>query len=206
MAILLLLIIFYFLDRRYIGLFPSVTKPIREYQRARKIEQELRLNPHHTANRLELARIWMNKRKYGTAIPYLQEVYAKVEDSAEVLYELGLCYLKTGKVIEGERMILEALKDNPKLKYGEPYLELGEEFSKKEIGKALRYLEQIRDIHSSSSETYYRLGQLYLRLGRNQEARSSFNEALEIYRSLPKYIRRKQRKWALLSRLKSWSA
>jgi tetratricopeptide (TPR) repeat protein len=203
LAILVLFILFYFLDLRYVGIFPSVTKPYHLARRTAKLQAELRLNPHHTGNKQELARIFITKRQYDKALPYIQEVHEKDPDSAEVLYELGLCHLKTGYVEKGESMILSALQDNPLLKYGEPYLHLVEVFSKKNVQKALNYIEQVRKIHSSSVETYYRLGNLLLNLDRKTEAQSAFHEALAIYQSLPKYLRRQQRKWSILSRLKS---
>lgn len=199
LSILLLLLIFYFLDRRYIGLFPSMTKPIQAARRAAKIRQELHLNPHNTGHKQELARILIEKHQYQKALPYMEEVYERIPDSPEVLYELGLCHLKTGNPQKREQMILNALKENSMLRYGEPYLELGEAFSNRDVEKALYYLEKIREIHSSSAETYYRLGNLYSSLGRRAESQAAYEEAVHIYRSLPKYLRRKQRKWALLS-------
>ncbi|MBP1931434.1 tetratricopeptide repeat protein [Ammoniphilus resinae] len=202
LAILLLLIIFYLIDRRYVGIFPSITRPIQRARRMARLKEELRLNPHHTGNKLELARIYLEKRQYQEALSYLQEVYEKMEDAPEILYELGLCHLKTGEIEKGEKMILDALRGNPHVKYGEPYLELVDVFSKRNTEKAFYYLQQIRAIHSSSVETYYRLGNLYITMGQRSEAKAAFVEAGEIYRGLPKYMRRKQRKWAWLSSLK----
>ncbi|MOA49630.1 Tetratricopeptide repeat protein [compost metagenome] len=63
-------------------------------------------------------------------------------------------------------------------------------------------LEQFRQVNSSSCEAYYRLGQLYEQLGRGEDARRAYRETLQIYRSLPKYNKRKQRRWAILARFK----
>jgi len=202
LSILLLLLLFYFLDRRYVGLFPSLTKPIHLARRTAKLKQELQLNPHHTGNKQELARIYIDKKQYQNALPYTEEVYKKIGDSPEALYEWGLCLLNTGSIEKGEQLILQALSSDPMLKYGEPYLELGEVFSRLDSQKGLHYLEKIPAIHSSSVETYYRLGHLYLQLGRSADAKAAFKEAIVIYSSLPKYLRRKQRRWMILSRLK----
>lgn len=157
------------------------------------------MNPHHTSHKQELAGILMGKRQYAQALPYIQQVHEIIPDSPEVLYQLGLCHMKLGNVEEGERLILKALDANPMLRYGEPYLALGEVYSHRDAAKALHYLERIRDIHSSSVETYYHLGKLFLKLDRQPEAKAAFKEARQIYRSLPKYLRRQQRKWAWLS-------
>lgn len=201
LSIILLLLLFYFLDRRYVGLFPSFTKPIQVARRTAKVKQELQLNPHHTGHKQELVRIYIDKKQYHKALPYSEEVYNKIPDSPEALYEWGLCLLSTGKLEQGEQLILRALGDEPMLKYGEPYLVLGEVFSHHDVQKGLHYLEKIPAIHSSSVETYYRLGNLYLQLNRSTDAKVAFKQAITIYRSLPRYLRRKQRRWMILSRL-----
>jgi tetratricopeptide (TPR) repeat protein len=68
--------------------------------------------------------------------------------------------------------------------------------------RAAEFIEQFRDLHSSSVEAYYRLGQLYQQLGRAEDAKRAFREALDIHRGLPRYSRRQQRRWALLARFK----
>ncbi|RKD25120.1 hypothetical protein BEP19_04690 [Ammoniphilus oxalaticus] len=202
LSILLLLVIFYFLDRRYVRLFPSIARPIQMASRAAKLRQELSLNPHHTGNKQELARIFIERKRYDQALPFVEEVSKKIPDSSEALYEWGLCLLKTGDMERGEQLILEALTREPSLRYGEPYLELGEIFSVRDAQKGLDYLEKIPAINSSSAETHYRLGKLYNQLGRRADAQTAFKDACMIYSSLPRYLRRKQRRWALLARLK----
>jgi tetratricopeptide (TPR) repeat protein len=81
-------------------------------------------------------------------------------------------------------------------------LRMGESLTEVNPVKAVAYLEQFRELHSSSCEAYYRLGLLYQKLGRTEDAKRAFRETLDIYRSLPRYSRRQQRRWALLARLK----
>jgi len=167
------------------------------------LKQELAVNPHHTSGKLELARLLLEKGRYHEAMPYLQSALEKMPDTPEVRYELGLCRLKLGDLEQGEQEITGALEQNPKVRYGEPYLRLAEAFSRKDTTKALHYLEQFQKIQYSSCEAFYRLGKLYQQLGRRSEARQAFKEAVEIYRGLPKYKRRTERRWALLAALKA---
>lgn len=201
-ALLVILVIIYFLDRRFVGLLPSVTRPFRLNRRLNRLKQELRLNPHNTSNKLELARLLIEKKRYQQALSILQDVHQVMNDSAEVKYELGHCMLKLGQLSEGERLISEALEINPRIKYGEPYLRLGETLAASNADKALGYLKKFRTLHSSSCEAYYRLGQLYQHFGKDSQAREAFSEAVAVYRSLPKYKKRAERRWALLARLK----
>ncbi|MCS7462213.1 tetratricopeptide repeat protein [Paenibacillus doosanensis] len=199
-AIIVLLIVFYALERRFIGLTPSVTKPIRQSRRLSKLRQELRLSPHQTSAKLDAARILMEKKRYREAAELLEQVFAVMEDSAEVRAELGICRLKLGELQEGERLILEAFEMNPRVKYGEPYLRLAEAWADREPAKAIHYLETFGSVNSSSCEAYYRLGRLYGRLGDKEKARGAYRETVELYRGLPKYRRRFERRWALLAR------
>jgi tetratricopeptide (TPR) repeat protein len=201
-AIIVLLIVFYFLDRRFIGLTPNVFKPIQRARKLSRLRQELMLSPHHTSTKLEIARVLMERKQYKEALELLEQVGAVMDDSAEVRAELGICRLKLGQLQEGKRLVLEAFEINPRVKYGEPYLRLAEALADTNPDEAIGYLQRFKDVNSSSCEAYYRLGQLYERLSRKEEARSAYRATLELYRALPKYKRRFERRWALLARLK----
>jgi TolA-binding protein len=60
-------------------------------------------------------------------------------------------------------------------------------------------LEKFKTINSSSCEAFYRLGQIYVSLGKKDEAAQAFRECRELYAALPRYLKRKERKWALLA-------
>ncbi|GAA4862094.1 hypothetical protein GCM10023310_46850 [Paenibacillus vulneris] len=201
-ALIVLLIILYALDRRFIGLTPSIFKPIQRARRLARLRQELSMNPHQTSSKLDMARLLMERSQYREASQLLEQISTVMEDSADVRAELGVCKLKLGSLEEGEQLLLEALELNPRVKYGEPYLRLAEAWADTEPGKAIRYLETFGSVNSSSCEAYYRLGELYARLGQKEEARRAYRETVELYRGLPKYRRRFERRWAMLARLK----
>lgn len=204
-ALLILLVVLYFLDRRFIGLLPNFSKPFKQNRKIKQLKNELKLQSHHTSSKLELADLLLQKKKYEEALHYLEPVLPLMEDSAEVHFGLGLAYLKLDQSERGEQHMLASLKINPRVRYGEPYLRLGEAFANTAPEKALQYLEQFRQVHTSSCEAYYRLGKLYKEMGKPQEAKQAFEEALEIYRALPKYKKKSERRWALLSKLSSSS-
>ncbi|MDR6225737.1 tetratricopeptide repeat protein [Desmospora profundinema] len=199
LALLLLFLIAYFLDRRFIGLFPNAIRPFQIAARMRKLKRSLELNPHHTSDRLEMARLLMERKKYREALPHLEQCLKAISDSAQIRVDIGLCRLKIGDLDEGERWLQDALEREPRVQYGEPYLRLAEAFGPLDPDKAIDYLERFRSIHSSSCEGYYRLGRLYGKLDRVPESRDAYEEAIEIYRHLPRYQKRSQRAWALRS-------
>ncbi|WP_240417907.1 tetratricopeptide repeat protein [Paenibacillus periandrae] len=201
-AIIVLLIIFYVLERRFIGLSPSILKPIKRARKLSRLRQELRLSPHQTSAKLDVARIFIEQRKYSQAHELLLQITEVMTESAEVRAELGICELKLGHLQEGEQSMLLALEMNPRVKYGEPYLRLAEAWADKDAHKAIAYLQQFQSMNSSSCEAYYRLGQLYSQLGRKVEAREAYRATVELYRGLPRYRRRFERRWVVLAKLK----
>ncbi|GGF98404.1 tetratricopeptide repeat protein [Paenibacillus abyssi] len=204
-AIIVLLVILYFLDRRFIGLSPSLVKPLRRRSQIAKLRQQLLLNPNDITAKQDIARLLIEKKSYREARKWLESVGNVMEHSAEYWDDLGTVYLHTGDKARGEEAIQRAVAINPRVKYGQPYLRLAALHSKSDADRAIRYLDEFRTIHSSSCEAYYRLGEIYKLLGRTEEAKQAFGEALLIYRSLPKYKKRQERKWAIRSLIRKLS-
>ncbi|RAP28402.1 hypothetical protein C2W64_04836 [Brevibacillus laterosporus] len=198
-ALLVILLLIYLLDLRYMRLFPSWFRPIKQSSRLRKIKNDLRLNPHDTSAKLEVARILMEKKRYEEAYQYLNAIFSVMNDSAEYLSDYGICQIKQGQVDQGEANVLRAFAINPRVKYGEAYLYLSESYAEQDTAKSLSYLKSLQQLNSSSAEVYYRMGQLYEYLGEKQEAKQAYREAIEVYRGLPTYKKRMERRWSLLS-------
>jgi tetratricopeptide (TPR) repeat protein len=198
-ALIVLLIILYAADRRFLGLTPSLTRPLRLNRKLQQLRRHLQASPHDTSSKVELARVLMDKKRYVEAERLLEEALPLMDQSADVHFELGLCRLKLGQLTEGRRLLEQALQLNPRVRYGEPHLRLAEALAATQPEEAVRCIERFRSVQSSSCEAYYRLGRLYEAMGRKSEARAAYHEAGEVYRSLPGYSRRQQRRWALLA-------
>ena len=199
LAILILLVIVYFLDRRYVGIFPNVTKPYRRIRQISKLRTTIALNPNDVSAKFELARLLSERKKYSEAKDLLLQIQGRYEQSAEFWVDLGLINLKLGHMEEGESQMLQGLEINRRAQYGQPYLRLAEAFRNTNRDKALYYVSQFQDIHTSSSEAYYLAGSMYRALGREDDAKRAFSESTAIYRSLPKYKKRQERRFALRS-------
>ncbi|MGO4111114.1 tetratricopeptide repeat protein [Paenibacillus sp. YAF4_2] len=196
-AILVLLFIVYVLDRRFIGLTPSLLKPIRRSSRLKKLKRHIAQSPNDTSSKVEIARILIEKKKYNEALSLLAPLERMLDDSAEYWDDLGLCLMQTGKPEEGEAAMSKALLLNPRVKYGAPYLRLAAYYSNQDAVRALSYIEAFQEIHSSSCEAYYRLADIYEQMNRKEDAKQAVQEGLRIYRSLPRYKKRVERIWAI---------
>jgi len=204
-AIIVLLIVIYVLERRFIGLSPSLVKPLRRRGSISKWRRQLEMSPHDVSAKSELARLLIESGKHAQARDILQGIGEQMEHSAEYWSDLGTCELALGRVEEGEQAMKRALAISPKVKYGQPYLRLAEALAKTEPDRAIVYLQQFKDVNSSSCEAYYRLGTIYDGLGKSAEAAEAFKECRQLYRTLPKYMKRHERKWALRAPLRSRS-
>ncbi|WP_106766129.1 tetratricopeptide repeat protein [Paenibacillus faecalis] len=202
-AILIILLIVYLLDRRFVGLFPSFTHPFKRMRSISKLRTTIANSPSDVSSRHELARLLTERRKYKEAQELLESIRTSSEHSAEYWDDLGTCLLHTGNIPQGEKYILKALELNPRVKYGRPYLRLAKAYKESDREKAIAYVQQYQADHSSSSEAFYLLGSVYKDLGRIDEAKQAFKESVDIYKSLPKYKKRQERKWAIRSLLKS---
>lgn len=202
-ALIIILLLLYILDLRFVRLLPDITKPYRRWRRLSALKNQLRLNPHDTPAKLEAARLLMEKRQFGEALSYLEGISSLMQDSPEYLCDKGICLLKVGRMEEGLLLIEQALRANPRVKYGEPYLRVAEAHAKQnQREKAIASLEELATINMSSCEVYYKQGELYAELQQKEKAKQAYLEAVEVYRGLPPYKRRMERRWALLAWLK----
>ena len=202
LAIIVLLIVIYVLERRFIGLSPSLVKPLRRRGSISKWRKQLEMSPHDMSAKSELARLLIESGKHAQARDILRGIEEQMEHSAEYWSDLGACELALGRPEEGEQAMKRALLISPKVKYGQPYLKLAEALAKTEPNRAIDYLQQFKDVNSSSCEAYYRLGTIYESLGKSAEAAEAYKECRQLYRTLPKYMKRHERKWALRASLR----
>ncbi|MBY9082237.1 tetratricopeptide repeat protein [Paenibacillus sp. HN-1] len=199
LALIILLAILYVLDRRYVGIFPSIAKPFRRARQISRLRTQISLNPNDVTSKFDLARLLAERKNYREARELLQQIEDRYEHSAEYWTDLGYTNIRQDRLEEGEQQMLRGLEINPRVQYGRPLLRLAESFRHTDRDKALRYLRDFQDIQSSSSEAYYLLGTTYRTLGQSAEAKQAFSESIAVYRSLPKYKKRQERGWALRS-------
>ncbi len=199
LAIIVLLVVFYLLDRRFVGLTPSIVKPIRRFGLIRRLRQQVHMNPNDIPAKHELARLLIERKRYKEAKEWLMPLQDALEHSAEFWDDLGTCLANLGETEAAQAAILNALSINPKVKYGNPYLRLASLHAKSNPEAAIAHLQSFRAIQSSSCEAYYRLAKLYAQLGRREDAKQALTECSHIYRSLPRYKKRQERKWAMLA-------
>lgn len=201
-AIIVLLIILYALDRKFVGISPSLWRPIKRRSQMSKLRQRIEASPSDVSAKQELARLLMEGKRYKEALQIWEPLQGVLAESAEYWADLGHCYLQIGDTEKGEASTLHGLKLNPRVQYGAPYLRLAVSIMKKNPEQALAYLHAFQEIHSSSCEAYDKLAFIYKGMGRAEDAKRAAEEGLRLYKSLPRYRRRSERKWAIRLLLK----
>lgn len=196
-AIIIMLILLYVLDRRFVGLTPSLFKPLKRFTKIRKLRQHIHISPNDVSSKHELARLLIERKKYSEALKWLEPLQHTLEDSAEYWDDLGNSYLSIGDEERGVACTLRGLDLNARVKYGAPYLRLAAHYSNGRTDQALSYIHAFQEIHSSSCEAYDRLAFIYKQLGQAEESKRATEEGLRIFRMLPRYKKRQERKWAV---------
>lgn len=173
----------------------------RHWQEIQQLRQIVAVNPHNVTAQTDLGRELALAGRYREALDHLRAAEPRSADSAETLYFLGYSLLRLDDWEQGSGYIQRALEIDPKFRYGEPYLRLGDYyFDRKQFAEALPYYETFRSIHTSSGEGLYKLGRCYHEVGRFAEAREALTDAVEAFRTGPRYKRREDRPWVRRAR------
>jgi tetratricopeptide (TPR) repeat protein len=177
---------------------PDPVQFFRHAGRVNSLEQQVELNPANATARAQLAEIWLAKRRPRRAIPLLQQALQRDDKSAELRYLLGLAYLRAGQANEALEPLAAALAADPKLRYGSAYLAIGDALAA--VGRrdeAIEAFERFIKINTSSLEGYCKLARVRRKNGDTAGADKACREAVDTYRVLPRYQRRKQLGWWL---------
>ncbi|HEY5949533.1 MAG TPA: tetratricopeptide repeat protein [Kofleriaceae bacterium] len=177
---------------------PDPVLYLRHAGRVHSLQQQVEINPANATARAQLAEVWLAKRRPRRAIPLLTQALQRDDKSAELRYLLGLAYLRAGKPNEALEPLATALASDPKLRYGSAYLAIGDALAA--VGQrdeAVEAYQRFLKINTSSLEGYCKLARVLRRSGDAAGADKACREAVETYRVLPRYQRRKQLGWWL---------
>ncbi|TEB05206.1 formate-dependent nitrite reductase complex subunit NrfG [Pelotomaculum schinkii] len=201
LALVVMLLILFLVERRFIGLLPDFTASWRRSNRVRELQREVRVNPANAEAYLELGESFLQKGQYEQALSYLNRAADKMEDHPLFHFYRGASYYQLGRIEEGRAEIEKAVVINPKISFGEPYLYL-----------ARIYLQQSQDgakidnlyqqlLQYGSPKIHYLAGSLFLNYNDKEKARRLFRETIENYQACRGSLRRLYRRWALLSKV-----
>lgn len=202
-ALIGVVIIYALADKLYLGFLPDFGKAFRRSNKIKSNKRALELNPQNSQAALTLGMMYVEKKKYEQGLKYLNHPKLKDNETPNYLYYKGISYMETDDFKKGDEYIKKALKLNPSVGYGLPYIYLlKNELYKKD--KDIKVIEKLEaDVERfANTENLYKMGLIYKNLGMKDRANKLFTMAINEYSYCPKGVRRLHRKWAFLSRLK----
>lgn len=200
LALLVIIIIYVFIDRRFIGILPDFTASWRRRARMAELERTVRANPHNGDALLELGVGYFNKKKYRKAIGVLEQAYEKMKAWPDVHFYLGASRYEVGDTGQGLAEIREAIKLNPKISHGFPYMYLIRAcLEKKSDCLDIEDLES-KLMKTGSVQAFFEAGKLFNRHGEKTRAKKFFREVLDNYRLSSPTFRRNYRRMAIQTR------
>jgi tetratricopeptide (TPR) repeat protein len=200
-AILVILIVYFTIDRTFFGFIPDPFKAFKKAGRIRELQKTVTINPYDARSLKELGIFMIEKKDYRSAREYFEKTAGKLSDDPEFNYYYGLAIARSGDIRKGRELLDSALMHSPGLKYGEPYIMFAEVYiDNGDFSNALPLLESFVKIHSSSSRGFYQLGYAKLKLGSKEEGSAYLNKAIEAFKSSPRFKRKVDRKWAWKAR------
>ncbi|NLJ76405.1 MAG: tetratricopeptide repeat protein [Peptococcaceae bacterium] len=200
-ALVILLLVVFFVDRRFVGILPDIFAPWRRGKRVRQLKRDIKINPANAELYLELGESYFRKGKYPEALSFLERAYAKMEGHPFFHFYLGAAYYECGRVDEGREELEKAISFNPKVSMGEPYLYLVKIYLEaglpdERVEEAFRQL-----LLYGSPLVFYWAGRQLLPGYDRERARRLFQETIASYDACRGSLRRKYRRWAVLARI-----
>lgn len=200
-ALVLLLVVLWFIDRAALRVFPSPLRAFRRYRRRLALERLLEVNPHDRRARLELAEALIERGRHARAVELLKPNIEAGDEDTTTLFALGVACFGAGHAQQGELFLGEAAAREPRYRGGAITLELGRgRLATGNAAGAREALESFLAVSPGSVEARVLLAQALERLGDAQGATARREEAWREYASSPLFHRRAQRRWAWRAR------
>jgi tetratricopeptide (TPR) repeat protein len=199
-AIAVLLIIYFFLDRAYVGFLPDIFAPIRRNRQIKNMLTDLSINPSNSNDAIDLGVLYFEKKQYEKAVNYFMRAYDRVKNSEKLYLYLGMAQIELGRFDEGKEALIKALQINPNVGYGIPYVYLIKVALSKNDIEEVKSLED-KFSRYANTENFYKMGIVFKKAGDKDKAKNMFDNAVKEYSYCPRTLKKLHRRWAFLSKL-----
>lgn len=199
LSIVVMALLFFLIERRFIGILPDFTAPLRRAGRVRELQKEIKVNPADAEAYLELGEVFLRRGEYEKSLSYLNSAAAKMDGHPLFHYYRGASYYQLGRIEEGRVEIEKAVAINPKISFGEPYLYLARIYLQQPDKEKIKQVNQ-QLMQYGSPKIHYLAGSLFLNHDK-EKARRFFQETIEDYQACRGALRRLYRRWAVLAKI-----
>ncbi len=123
---------------------PDPTAWLRRRKNYKRLMYEVSVNPYDSTARRDLGMVLLEKGQPKEALENFLEALKKDSEFGEVNHFTGLAYLRAGDAANAVGYLQKAIKIDPKLRYGESYLYLGEALTT--LGKPEEAIDAIKTL------------------------------------------------------------
>ena len=135
----------------------------------------LKLDPNHVKSMYRLGVVYAQQKKYGDAIDVWKQYIKATGGAAEAYGNLGFCYELAGQPAEAEEAYRKGIRNDPRnqpcrVNYGLMLVRLGR------VGEGKLQLQAVLE----PAEVHYNVGSVYETLGRREQAKIEYRQALAL--------------------------
>lgn len=197
LALCALLLFALVVDRAFVGLLPDPLRGWRAWRRRLELNRCISNNPYDGPSLLGLGRDAVERWKHREARPLLERALERMPGEAEARYLLGLAEIGCDDVKTGIERIRALLAEQPRYRFGEPWLEVGARLlSLGRDREAVEALQGFVQIQPASVRGRYLLAIALARTGERARARQERRRAWEEFVTLPRFRRKHDRRYA----------
>jgi tetratricopeptide (TPR) repeat protein len=173
---------------------------LRSRQNFRRMLDAAALNPHDSEAQYQLGLIYQERRNYTEAIQRFKNAISIDPGETDAHFQLGRIAREQGRRRDALQCFEVVLNQDEKHSQHEILRELGAVYlSAGQFEDARSFLEQYVAQRPYDPEGLYYCGQALEGLGRVDEARGKYKQAIEAARTAPRYRRRVTAKWSRLA-------
>jgi tetratricopeptide (TPR) repeat protein len=196
------LIVFYWaVDRYTLGILPDPFRFVQRWRKQWRLEAHLRLAPHDRKARMDLAELYVERKRYAAAVDVLRPNLEAGDDDIVTVYTMGVACLGAGHVQQGEKLLAHALEMQQDFRVGEVHLALGRyRLLRGDFAGAKAALDELVKVRKGTIEGRVLLARAMLGLKDDGAAALMRDNAWAEYVGAPRFQRRRERLWAWRAR------
>lgn len=202
-ALVAIVIAYAIIDRWYIGALPDFVKPLSRWKRIMKLKRDLKFSPSPGHTLYEIGALQVEGGYMQEGLKNLEKAHNLIQEYPDIEYYLGVARIRTGALESGKEALENALKLNPKIQYGFPYIYLIEySLKRKEPQEQIdAYLEKI--VEYGNPRMYYEVGVVFQQAGSSEKAREMFQKVQVSFRESPSFLRKQQRYYSIMAKVRN---
>ncbi len=197
LALVVVIAIYWALDRYTLGILPDPLRIVSRWRRLRSVNRRLQANPHDRKARLDKSDVLL---ELGWPKPAFDAVRPNIEagdHDPHTLFVAGRAAFGSGEATIGQRLLEAVREDDPNFAQNRVDLELGRGLLKSgDFVGAREALQRYTNARTSVIEGNVLLARVHEGLGDAEAAAAARQAAWTAYTEAPGFLRRRERLWA----------